>query len=221
MTVTEAIMERRTIRGFTDKEVPEDLIREIIDIARHSPSNCNTQPWHIAIVSGEAKEQLKEDLVSLILSGAKSNADWNRGDNGFTDIYKERQYDCAFRYYDSMNVSREDKMARKELFLENWKFFGAPHAAFISLPKTMNEINSIDIGIFLQSIIMLFTERGIACCPQGALANFPDPVRRIADIPEENGIIVGISFGYEDVGAQINSAKMPRATLDEIASFTR
>ena len=221
MKVSEAIRARRTIRAYQSKEVPEETIKEIIELAGQAPSNCNTQPWHIAVVSGKAKEKLKNALLTTVQSGNGPNPDWGRGTYVFEGVYKDRQYDCAYRYYDSMGVKREDREARTKLFLENWKFFGAPHAAFISMPMTMNEINAIDIGIFLQSLMLLFTERGIACCPQGALANFPDPVKEIAEIPEGNGIIVGISFGYEEKGAQINSAKMPRADLNAIASFTK
>jgi len=219
MKVSEAIVKRRTIRGFTDKEVPQEVIKEILELARHAPSNSNTQPWHIAVVSGPSRVKLEKEIFKLLAKGMKPNSEWPAGGVGLKGKYKQRQYDCGYRYYDSMGVDREDKKARMELLSRNWKFFGAPHAAFISMPKTMHRANAIDIGIFLQSLMLLMTERGIASCPQGALASFPDPVRAVVDIPEENAIIVGLSFGYEEVGAQINSAKMPRVTLDEMASF--
>jgi len=219
MKVSEAMLKRRTIRGYTDKEVPQELIREIIALALHAPSNSNTQPWHIAVVSGQARIKLEQDIFKRLGEGMKPNSEWPSGGVGLKGKYKQRQYDCGYRYYDSMGVDREDKKARMELLSRNWKFFGAPHAAFISMPKTMHRANALDIGIFLQSLMLLFTERGIASCPQGALASFPDPVREVVNIPEENAIIVGLSFGYEEEGAQINSAKMPRASLEEMASF--
>lgn len=220
MTVTEAIKNRRTVRGYLDKEVPMETIKEVLELARLSPSNCNTQPWHIAIVSGEARNKLEAEFLTLLENGVEANPDWPDYDQGFVAQYKDRQYDCAMRYYSSMGIEREDRPARKNLFLQNWKFFGAPHAGFLSMPKNMKEVNALDVGIFLQSLIMLFTERGIACCPQGALQSYPEPIRRIADVPDENGIMVGLSFGYEDKEAQINSSKMPRVGLEDIASFT-
>ncbi len=88
------------------------------------------------------------------------------------------------------------------------------------MPETMNRANAIDLGIFLQSIMLLFAERGISCCPQGALASYPGPVKQVAEIPEGNAILCGLSFGYEDVGAQINDVRMVREPLDTVASFT-
>ena len=220
MKVTEAVLQRATVRGFLKKEVPIDEIKEIINMARHAPSNSNTQPWHIAVVSGKARHDMEKEIMEGLSAGhLKPHPAFPPGGAGLQGKYKERQYDCAFRYYDSMGVKREDKEGRQNLLLKNWQFFGAPHGAFISMPKTMHRANAIDIGIFLQTLMLLFVERGISSCPQGALASFPDVVRKYVHVPEENAIMCGLSFGYKEADAQINSAKMPRVSLDEMASF--
>ena len=118
-----------------------------------------------------------------------------------------------------MGIAREEKQKRMELMVKNWQFFDAPHVAFISMPKTMKEVNAIDIGIYLQSLMLLFVEHGISSCPQGALAFYPDPIIEKVGLPDDHGILCGISFGYEDEGAQINNVKMPRADLKECVSF--
>lgn len=220
LSVSDAISNRRSTRGYLDKPVPQEIIREVLDIARLAPSNSNTQPWHIAIVSGAARDKLQADIMAEIDSGNPPSPQWPAGGVGLTGEYKERQYECAFTYYDALGIAREDKMERALTVLKNYEFFGAPHAAFISMPKTMNRANAVDLGIFLQSIMLLFAERGIGCIPQGALAAFPDPVKRICDIPEENGIVVGISFGYPDHTSSINEVYQSRQTLDDIASFS-
>lgn len=219
LSVSEAIANRRSTRGYLDKPVPQDIIREVLDIARLAPSNSNTQPWHIAIVSGAARRQLEADIMAEIDSGAAPSPQWPAGGVGLTGAYKERQYECAFTYYDALGIKREDKMDRALTALKNWQFFGAPCAAFISMPKTMNRANAVDLGIFLQSVMLLFAERGIGCIPQGALAAYPGPVRNICDIPAENGIVVGLSFGYPDEAASINNVYQNRRPLDDIASF--
>ena len=168
---------RYSVRGFTDECVPDKTIHEIIDTARLAPSNSNTQPWHIAIVSGDARLKLEQAIADHARAGGKPNPAFPPGGSGLKGIYKDRQYDCAYRYYGTMGIDREDKVGRHKLLLKNWEFFGAPHAAFISMPQTMRRANAIDIGIFLQSIMLLFAEQGIACCPQGALASFPDQVK--------------------------------------------
>jgi len=103
--------------------------------------------------------------------------------------------------------------------VKNWQFFGAPHAAFFSMPKSMSEINAVDMGIYLQSIMLLLTENGLASCPQGALAMYSEPVHKLANIPEENAIMFGLSFGYPDPDHQINKFEVGREELTKSVEF--
>ena len=219
MKVSEALKQRKTVRGFKKDSVPDSVIKEIFSLAQQSPSNCNTQPWHVAVVSGEKRDELEKKIVAEIMSGKAPGAVFQPGDQDLKGVYKDRQYACAADYYSTMGIERSDKQARQQLMLKNWQFFGAPHVAFVSMPKYMGAVNSVDVGIYLQSLMLLFVEYGLASCPQGALAFYPDPVFEMCDIPEENGILCGISFGYADEDAQINKVKMPRAELAENVSF--
>lgn len=221
MSVTQALSARRSIRGFTDQEVAPELLEEIFTKAALAPSNCNTQPWHINVVSGEARKKLEADLMAALAAGGKPGFHFKPGDMDLDGVYKERQFDCAMCYYGTMGIERSDREKRTWLMQKNWQFFGAPHAAFISMPKTMGEVNAIDIGIYLQTLMLLLVEYGLASCPQGALAIFPDPVKAITPIPEGNELIVGLSFGYEAVGEKINEVTMERAPLADTVTFTR
>ncbi len=221
MKVSQALEKRQTIRGYKPDEVPEDILLKILQLAQLSPSNCNTQPWHFTIVSGEARKKLENALLTEILSGKKPAPIFTPGDASLEGVYKDRQYDCAFRYYDTMGIGRADKDKRQQLMVKNWQFFGAPHVGFLTMPASMGAVNAIDMGIYLQSLMLLFVEHGIASCPQGALAYYPDPVFEIANIPDGNAILVGISFGYEDVDAQINNARMPRADVADCVTLIR
>lgn len=218
-SVSEAISGYRTIRGFKPEPVDHNVIREIFEIARLAPSNSNTQPWSVAVASGKVRDDLANAIGAALDAGAKPNPHFPPGGVGLKGQYKERQYACAWKYYGTMGIDREDKAGREALTRKNWEFFGAPHAAFFSMPATMHRANAIDIGIFLQSVMLLMHERGIGCCAQGALAMFPDIVREHLDIPEENALLCGLSFGYEDKDNIINTAKMPREELDSIATF--
>lgn len=219
MDVSQAIKTRRTVRGFKKDPVPEETLREILEIARFSASNCNTQPWHFTVISGAARDRLERALIAEIKSGAEQNPAFQLGDSGLQDIYKTRQYECAYGYYDCMGIAREDREKRKEQSLKNWQFFGAPHVGILSMPLTMGEVNGLDMGIYLQSIMLLLVEYGLASCAQGSLARYPQPILDIGNIPRENGILCGISFGYEDVGAQINKVRMQRAPLEDMVNF--
>ncbi len=220
LSVTEAVRARRTIRGFKPDPVPEAVIREVLEVARHAPSNSNTQPWHIAVVSGEARQRLEAEILAEIEAGTTPYPTWPSGGVGLKGAYKERQYACAWSYYGTMGIDREDKAGRQALLMKNWQFFGAPHAAFLSMPETMHRANAVDLGIFLQTFMLLLVERGLASCPQGALAAYPGPVRRIASIPDGNAIMCGLSFGYADDAARINEVRMDREPLETISSLT-
>ncbi len=219
VSVSDAIRGRSSVRAFRPDPVPEDVIREIFDIARLAPSNSNTQPWHVAVVSGAARDALEALIFEEIAAGTAPNPTWPSGGVGLTGDYKQRQIDCAKGYYAEMDIEYEDRAARRELLLNNWRFFGAPHAAFFSMPETMHRANAVDVGIFLQSVMLLMAERGIGSCPQGALASYPGPVREIADIPDGNALLCGLSFGYEAEGEPANRLRTPREPLDRIASF--
>ncbi|MEM7359856.1 MAG: nitroreductase [Pseudomonadota bacterium] len=219
MKVSDALTQRRSVRAYQDKTVPEALMQEIFTQAQHAPSNCNTQPWHVSVVSGEARDALEQALLADIMSGKPPSPTFQPGDKDLSEVYKKRQVDCAIALYDAMDIKYEEKEKRQQLMLRNWQFFGAPHAAFFSMPKSMGEVNAVDIGIYLQTIMLLMTEHGIACCPQGALAFYPDPVHELAQIPEGNGILFGLSFGYAEEGAAINSFQMDREALTTSVTF--
>ena len=219
MDVTTAMQTQRTIRAFNSEPVPETTIREVVELAKQAPSNGNTQPWNIAVVSGRAKDQVKAAILEEISRGVKPYPVFPAGGRGLQGAYKERQRACGYKYYASMDVDREDSQGRQDLMMRNYDFFGAPHAAFLSYPETMHRANAIDMGIFLQSLMLLFVERGIQGCPQGALATYPGPVKRLLPIPEDNAILCGFSFGYPDYKAKINSAKMGREPFDSFASI--
>ena len=118
-----------------------------------------------------------------------------------------------------MGIKKEDKQERQELMGRNWQFFGAPHAAFFSMPKDMSEINAVDMGIYLQSLMLLMTQYGLASCPQGALAMFADSVWEMANIPENNAIMFGLSFGYAATDNPINQFDVGRAELSDSVEF--
>jgi nitroreductase len=221
MNVSEALRKRRSVRGFTKQVVSESIIKDILHLAQLAPSNCNTQPWHVAVISGNARVQLEKDLVSEITAGKSVEPGFKPGDARLKGVYKSRQYQCAADYYGAVGIERSNKAARNQLLLKNWQLFGAPHVAIISMPQWMTELNALDVGIYLQSLMLLMIEYGLASCPQGALAYYPEPIFKIAEIPAGNAILCGLSFGYEDTEAQINKVPQTRVTLDDSVSFTR
>ena len=219
MNVSQAIKQRRSVRAYLDKPVDLELIKEIFSQAQRAPSNCNTQPWHVVVVSGDSRDKIEKAMMSEIMAGKPPTPHFTPGDHKLQDEYRKRQIECAVSLYDSLNIKREDKQERQELMGRNWQFFGAPHAAFFSMPKSMSEINAVDMGIYLQSIMLLMTQYGLASCPQGALAMFTDSIWEMANIPDNNAIMFGLSFGYAETDNRINKFDVGRTDLANSVEF--
>jgi len=215
MSLIEAINHRRSVRGFTDKTVPKATIDEILLLAQKSPSNCNVQPWQVLLASGSACDSLRNQLSDAFLSGQPMKSDFPT-DLKFEGVLRERQVACAQALYGAMGIERHDKVGRAKATARNYQFFNAPHVLFISMPKTFNQAIAVDIGIYAQTLMLLMTAYGIGSCAQASIAYYPDIIRRFFDLDEEQGILFGISFGYEDEKVAANKTRTSRANLDEI-----
>ncbi|RRJ82974.1 nitroreductase [Aestuariirhabdus litorea] len=218
MPLYDLIQSRRTVRGFTERLIEPQLLRQLFDQARQSPSNCNTQPWHTYVVSGQRCRQLAEQLYAHVCSGHPPQPDFGFMAS-YEGVFRERQVACAQALYRNLGIAREDKAGRMQALLDNYRFFGAPHVAFIGMPRSYHTVNAVDIGIYAQTLMLLMTEQGIASCPQGALAYYPELVRRELGIDPEVGLLLGISFGYEDSEHPANKTRTDRAPLDENTRF--
>ena len=142
--------------------------------------------------------------------------DWKIAYQG---IHRERQFGSADALYSAMGIEREDKMKRNMAILRNWAFFDAPHVAFFTMDKYLGIMGAVDIGIYAQTLTLLLKESGIDSCMQGALGQFPHEVREFLQLPEDAGILFGMSFGYADDNADANKARTDRAPLEEAVSF--
>ena len=219
VNVSDALRQRYSVRGYLPDPVPDELMREVFDTARLAASGTNTQPWHVAVVSGDARDRLRDELCALFDNGVEQARGFPGGAK-MEGVYLDRRRACGFGYYETMGVKREDREGRKAIARKNFEFFDAPHVAFFSMPRTFHFPQAVDMGILLQAVMLVMVEKGLGCIAQGSLAGYPEPVKEIADIPEDNEILFGLSFGYIDEDAHINTVRMPREPLDVVASFT-
>lgn len=208
---------RRSVRGFLPTPVPEAQLRKIFELAQRAPSNCNTQPWVVHVVSGQKLEALRGMLPQNTMQG-KMTLDFPYSGK-YDGAYKERQYDAANQMYSALNIPREEKHKRMEVFLRNYSFFGAPHVAFLFLPEPFGLREAADIGMYAQSLMLTLTANGLASCPQTSLGFHADAVREALGLDPSYKLLFGISFGYEDTQDPINNARVGRATLGETTVF--
>ena len=220
LTVDQAILQRRSVRGFLPDEVPQSTLDEVFGIAQRAPSNCNVQPWVPHVVSGAALARLRSALVSAAEQGSPMAPDWP-ADSKFSGVYRARQVDAAVQLYGAMGVDRTDLVGRRAAFLRNLDFFGAPHVVFIFMPHPFDTREATDIGMYAQTLMLALTARDIASCAQGALGLYPDIVRDVLGLPDTQRLLFGVSFGFEDHADKANAARVGRAPTDQAVRFHR
>ena len=217
MTTATLLDSRYSARGFKPDPVPQELLNKIFEQSLKAASNCNTQPWQVMVVSGEMKDKVSNAMLAEVMSGkpAAPEFDWNVK---YQDEHKDRQWGSAMALYGAMGIAREDKPARMQAMGRNWQFFGAPHGVFFTMEKYLGIMGAVDMGIYAQTLSLLLEENGIQSCMQGALGQFPGPVKELLNIPESRGILFGMSFGYAD-DHPANDCRTDRVSLDEGVTF--
>lgn len=213
----EIVRARRSVRGFLPTPVKLELMKEVFELAQTAPSNCNTQPWSVHVVSGDIRHRLQQGLTTALRQGEFAMDFPYMGK--YTGIFKTRQYDAAKQLYNAMGIEREDKNGRDAAFQRNYCFFDAPHAAFLFLPEEFGIREAADLGMYAQNLMLALTAAGIASCPQTALSFNADLVRQLLGVPNNMKLLFGLSFGYEDKSVKANQARVGRASLEQIVTF--
>ena len=216
-TFKNIVNNRRSVRAFLPEPVSESILHSVFATAQRAPSNCNTQPWEVAVASGNAIERLRKLIPEAFAAGQ-----WTMDfpyDGKYEGVYKERQHGAAAELYGAMGIGREDKALRQAQFMKNFEFFDAPHVAFLFLPEHFGIREAADLGMYAQNLMLSMTAHGLASCPQTALSFMADLVRRELGIGEHNKLLFGISFGYEDTNNSANKCCTDRAAVSEAVSF--
>jgi len=218
MEVIEAIRGRASTRAFLDQPVDKEVIQEILDVARWSPSGANTQPWQVAVVTGEAKRKLGDAMVEACVERREVNSDYNYYADRFPEVYRERQVACGYALYSALGIERSDREARMEQWLRNFHGFGAPTELLFFLDSVLAKGSWIDIGLFLQSVMLAARSYGLETCPQASFADYPDIVREHLGYPESTLVVCGVAIGYPDPSDPVNNYRTER---DPVEGFTR
>lgn len=218
MDVTEALKKRKSTRAFLDKAISKEKIVRILDVARHAPSGTNTQPWQVAVVSGEQKQRLQQLLEDTFRNQGKGEMDYQYYPLDWQEPYKGRRKACGLQLYSTLGIMREDKDRQIEQWAANYRAFDAPVMLFFFLDDVMEKGSFVDYGMFLQSVMLAAVEEGLATCPQAALGEYPKIVKQALGYPEDCVLICGMALGYEDSEAKINSYRTPR---EEVSAFTK
>jgi len=213
-----ALLEARySCRAFRPDPVPREVIAQILTAAGRVPSWCNAQPWQVIVTSGQETERLRQALLSA------AEQDPARPDIPFparyTGVYRQRRRDCAWQLYDAVGVARGDRAGSAAQTMQNFRLFGAPHAALITTEADLGPYGMMDCGGFITAFTLAAAALGLASIPQAAIAPFAPMLHGHFGIPDSRQIVCAISFGHADEAHPANSFRTPRAALDAIADW--
>ena len=221
MDVRDAIASRYSCRSFLPTPVRESIVREIIERAARAPSAGNIQPWRVDAIAGERLDALKALMRPRMSELPKGEGtEYPIYPPQLHPPYSDRRFAVGEMLYRSIEIPREDKAARYRQFARNYEFFGAPVGLFVSIERSFVLGQWIDLGSYIQNIMLLARDYGLHTCPQEAWASFSRTVSAFLDLPDTLMLFCGIALGHADEEAAINSWRAPRAPLQEYATFS-
>ncbi len=219
-SVEEAVRTRHSIRDYESKPIEENVLQELFARALRAPSWKNSQPWKVHVLSGAPKDKMAKKLVERAKQTATPIPDtgWPAS---FPADAKRRMFDLGMNIYGAAGIERKDKEARDAFMLRNFEFFGAPTAVFITTEFELNFYIALDIGCFLNTVMLLARGYGLGSVPQAALSAFPEVVREELSLSPSEKVVCGLSLGYPKADSILNTYHTPREETPNLVKFYR
>ncbi len=214
MDANKAIITRKSIRGFLDKEISRENIKEIIDIAKQSPSYKNTQPWEVMVISGERKKELSRKMIELLEMDTQPQPDiitpktWPAKEQANIDKLFAMRKKATGLDLSEPKIINKSKRA-------NFNFYNAPHAIYLYQDNSLTPWSIFDMGLFAQSLMLAAHEKGFATVPQAFVTDYAPQIKEFLQIPTNKRLVLGLSLGYPDMNAAINQLDTDRMSVDE------
>lgn len=220
MTVVEAMNARRSVRAFRPDPVDPAVLRAALEAAQRAPSGGNLQPWRAIMVTGAPWERLKAAVGERIALGAAgTEMEYAIYPEILPDPWKARRFGVGEALYAALGIPRENKMGRMLQFSRNYQGFGAPVMLFLYTPRTMGPPQWSDMGMWLQSLMLILTEAGLGTCAQECWAAYGATVRRELGIADDQILFCGLAIGHSDDADPVNGWPVPRAPIDEVVDW--
>lgn len=215
MDAIECIKTRMSIRKFKPETVPTDLLMDVIDTAKWSPSYKNSQPWEAVIVSGEKKSELTKLLIGLFENDKAPCPDISEPASWPTEI--DARINSLFKKRsETFGVDLNSPEIRRKSKIANFSFYGAPHGIFLFQDSSLNEWSILDIGMFAQTLMLSAHAHGLGTVPQAFLTDYARDIKKFLGISESKRLVLGLSVGYPDMTSKANSFRTDRSNTKEI-----
>lgn len=216
MDVSEAVASRRSIRAFLDRPVDHAVLRRVLEKAQAAPSGGNTQPWNAVMVTGDVLDKLVGHVADTIPQGlAAYSAEYPIYPAELEGRYATSRFGVGEAMYAALEIPREDKDSRQDVFRNNFRAFGAPVLMLVHTPRYMGLPQWSDIGMWLQTVLLLLREEGLDSCAQEAWAIYQKQIREVVAIPDDHIFFCGVAIGWGDRAAPVNTFPVPRVNIDE------
>ena len=216
MDVSEAVDSRKSIRAFLETPLDDLLIKELLEKSSRAASGGNLQPWKIYVINGETMNSFH-----------KFQSEWTEPETpayaiypeNLKEPYKTSRYEVADDMYSLLGIAREDKEERFKQVLKNYEFFGAPSAFFCFVDRQMGRPQWSDLGMFLQTFMLLAREVVLDTCPQEAWGMKQESVTAFVEAPGELMLFCGLAIGYQYVSEKVNELRTTRRPIEDWATF--
>lgn len=220
MSVSEAVATRRSIRRFLPDPVSREVLERVLEKAQRSPSGGNVQPWNAQVIAGEPLARLVAAVSEVIPQGrAAHSPEYAIYPADLAGEFETRRFGVGEAMYAALEIGREDKRGRLAQFMDNFRGFGAPVLMLVHTPRYMGPPQWSDIGMWLQTVMLLLREEGLDSCAQEAWAVYQKQVRACVTIPDDHVFFCGMAIGRRDPEAAINQFAVPRAPISEVIGF--
>ena len=220
MRVSEAIVGRQSIRAFlSDRPVSNETIEALLNVAGRAPSGSNIQPWQVYVVRGERKSRITEACSARFLAGDEGGYEYYYYPREWRQPYIGRRRQTGFGLYGLLGVDRSDNASVQNYRVQNYQFFGAPVGLFCTVDDNMGPPQWSDLGMILQTIMLLLREQGLDSCAQESWSVYPKTISEFLGLPEHRKVFAGMAIGYANPDSPVNQLTSPRAPLSENVEF--
>jgi nitroreductase len=220
VTVNEAVLSRHSCRAFTAQPVDAGVIRKLLTAACFAPSGGNLQPWFVHVVSGDSMARFRAQLTPKFLATPFGGTpEYHVYPPELKEPYRSRRHKNGEDLYELIGVARGDRPARHRQFARNYDFFGAPVGMFFYLDRSMGPPQWSDLGMLIQTLMLLAREQGLETCAQESWAIWHKEVGEFLSVPPTLMLFCGLALGYGDYSAPINRLRTERAALEDFVTF--
>jgi nitroreductase len=219
--VDAAMHGRRSIRAFLPDAVPREVVEAILDVASRAPSGTNTQPWKVYVVTGAARQRLVDEVTAAYddpAERARHTEPYHYYPTQWISPFVDRRRKVGWDLYGLLGIDKTDRPGMHAQHRRNFAFFDAPVGLLFTLPRVMAQGSWVDLGMFLQNVMLAARARGLDTCPQAAWAAFHRIIFRHVGAGDDQIFVCGMALGRADPRAIENTLVTER---EPVAGFAR